>query len=122
MAVHVLSTSLTQRAPSRRRTTTIANPAPREPRVLCAIISGIQYFEIERTAGGHMAHFHFRDGIWFDLARDVSFDAATAAVADFIDRTWELPPGWSAANDDAQRSAAADILVGRPAFDLALAA
>ena len=119
MAVQTLTTPA--RASSRRRTTTIANPAPREPNVLCAVISGIQYFEIERTAAGHLARFHFRDGEWFDLVRGVSFDAATAAIAEFIDLTWDLAPGWSQASDDAQRAAAAAVLAG-PAIALPMAA
>ena len=121
MAVQALTTI--PRTPSRRRTTTttIANPAPREPNVLVAVISGIHYLEVERTAGGHLARFHFRDGEWFGLAQDVSFDAATAAIAEFIDLTWDLPPGWSQASDDALRAAAAAVLAG-PAAALPIAA
>jgi hypothetical protein len=103
---------------SRRRTTVINNPAPREPNVLCAVISGTHYCEVERTAAGNAARFHFRDGEWFDLAQGVSFDDAIAAIGHFIDLTWDLAPGWSQERDDAIRAAIADVLAGSagPAF------
>ena len=105
-----------------RSATVIPAPAPREPNVLCAVISGTSYNEVERTERGHRARHHFRDGEWFDLAQDVSFDDAIAAIGRFIDLTWDLAPGWSKERDDAIRAAVSAVLAGPAASDLALAA
>jgi hypothetical protein len=106
----------------RRRTTVINNPAPREPHVLCAVISGTHYCEIDRAEGGHRVRFHFHDGEWFDLAVSASFDDAIAAVGRFIDAVWDLPPGWSHERDDAIRAAVADVQAASAAPALPLAA
>jgi hypothetical protein len=105
------------------RVTVIANPAPREPHVLAMVIAGIRRFEIHGASsrGPVSARWHQRDGAWFDLARNVSFDGALKAINEFIDLTWDLAPGWSAERDQFDVAAAAAVLAG-PAADLALAA
>ena len=121
MAVAVPTTIPPAALASRRRITVINNPAPWEPNVLCAVISGTHYCEIDRAEGGHCARFHLRDGEWFDLAVGVPFDDAVAAIGHFIDLTWDLPPGWSVERDDAIRAAVADVLAASadPALPLA---
>ncbi len=96
---------------------------PRE--AVSAIVMGKLFFcEIRHTAAGHMAVFHLRDGEWLNLtAAPGTFFAATAAIDDFIDRVWDLPPGWSQERDDAIRAAAATVLAGEAdAIALPLAA
>src|SRR5918911_129280 len=97
------------------------NPVPRE--AVSAIVMGRLFFcEIRHTVAGHTAVFHFRDGEWLNLtAAPGTLFAATAAISDFLDRVWDLPPGWSQQRDDAIRAAAAAVLAG-PAPALPLAA
>ncbi len=99
---------------SRRGASVIPSPAPREPHVLAMIVAGIRCFEIRgvSASGPVSAHWHQRDGGWFDLARDVSFADAIAAINRFIDLVWDLAPGWSAERDASEMAAVAAVRSG----------
>ena len=108
----------------RKGVSVIPSPAPREPHVLAFVVAGIRCFEIRgvHASGAVSAHWHQRDGQWFDLADGVSLDDATAAINHFLDLTWDLAPGWSAENDAAEMAAVADVLAAGAAPALPIAA
>lgn len=120
MPAKPLNTPATVALAARRRTTIIPAPAPREPEVAAMVISGIRCFEMRTSLAGVSAHWHQRDGVWFALALDGSFDQAAAAIGRFLDLVEHLPPGWSREADGTEVGAAAEVLFGgSPALPLA---
>lgn len=73
----------------------------------------------EGSADGAGAAHHLRDGEWLALAAGATVNGAFASIAAHVERTGDLPAWCSPETDAAVRAAAAEILVGAPAFLMA---
>lgn len=104
---------------ARRGVTIFDGPEEPDPDCRAFVIAGIRCFEIRTSPAGFSARWHQRDGVWFPLAPDGSFNEAAAAIGRFLDLVEHLPVGWSREADDTEVGAAVEVLAAVPALPLA---
>ncbi|RAI55907.1 hypothetical protein [Roseicella frigidaeris] len=92
-----------------RHVTVLDHPAPRDPDLVALVFAGIRVAELRRAPAGHAARVHLRLGEWLDLVEDTDEDVACAAIALFLDRVAAVPAAYTAAGDEAERAAAAQV-------------
>jgi hypothetical protein len=83
---------------------------PHDPAEVAFVTCGIRCYVIRKENGGFSAAYHLRLGEYLPLAEEATEDTAFATVAEHIRRIGHLPAWWSAKTDNAERTAAAEIL------------
>lgn len=109
MAFIALAQATRARLSATKGVTVIASPCPRDPNVLALVIAGVRCVEINRDGEDFRTMWHVRMGKWIILADGVSEDVAFAATLAFVTLTSSIPQHYSAANDAAERAAAAEV-------------